>query len=170
MSWYLVQTKSSQEQNVELRLLQQKYDAYCPLTRADKRLQPAREIIPLFPNYVFVSAEEGETDFHPIRKTVGVLRIVSLSERNIDGIPYLMPTPVPGALIRSLKRLENEKGIHEIRHDYQQGDTIRIKSGPFHDVEAIVQRINGKDRVEALLEFMGSLQRVELDYRQVEPL
>ena len=169
-AWYVVQTRNCQEQNTEQALLAKGYTVYLPLTLMDKRLRKFPKVItPLFPTYLFIQMNEGEDDFHPIRFTPGVLKIVQMSIKTIDGVEYPYPTPIATHIIDGLRALEDEQGIHDIQIDYMHGDKVRIKRGAFHDCVAVVDGTK-ECSVFALLEILGQQQRVELDYREVELL
>ena len=169
MRWYLTQIKTGQEEATSLRLAAQGYITYLPITLADKRRRQ-NGTIPLFPGYTFCRMTEGTDDFHPVKKTPGVLRLISMSARkDDDGVMRLYPTPVPDNLIDALKQLETEQGIHVTDHDYKEGERIRILSGPLKDREAIVTG-TAQERIDALMEIMGQQQRMQFGYGEVEPI
>ena len=176
-SWFALQTVFNQEKNTQQALLLRGYTVYLPLTLMDKRrakrlkhpYPDLRITEPLFPCYLFVEMDEGKDDFHPIRFTPGVNKIVQMSIKIIDGVEYPYPTPVPSDIIVLLKALEDKQGIHQTQTDYNKGDKIRITYGSFHDVIAIVEGTK-EDRVFALLDILGKQQQIEFDYQQVEPI
>ena len=164
MTWFLLQVKTKQEIRCERLLKETGYGAYCPMTLPDKRKgEKVIDPIPLFPSYLFCQITTGVDDFHPIRKTPGVLRIVSLSMTEHG----LEPTKVPDQTIINLRAREDEQGIHDAPHDYQKGDSVRLKHGPLAGYEAIITGTS-ESRVYALLEYMGT-QAMKLDYREIEP-
>ena len=116
-----------------------------------------RESEPLFCNYVFVAVE---LQWHLIRWSPGVVgllmsrdgparvpdRIVEeLRSREVNGLVRLPPPPRP-----------------RIGAPFQQGDKVRVASGPMSGLCGLVSTMKPRERVEVLLEMLGSLQRVEL--------
>lgn len=167
MSWFCARTKVKSEFAVENRLEQAGFEAYCPRVLADQRLNPRHAVEPAFCGYVFLYIREGEDDLRPAKKTPGLVEIVSL---NSDSNGDRHPSPVPEGLIASLKALEDDQGVHVVKHDYAPGERARIRTGPFAGLEAVIQKTTPKKRVYALFEFMGKLQRMKFDYSELEPV
>lgn len=170
-AWYAVKCKHYRELETDIALNVRGIETYLPQTRKDKRNTHNKNLHtePLFPSYLFIHMNEGEDDFYVVDKTPGVIGTVKLTHREIDGEMYDYPTVVPDAIIEELKAREDEQGIHAVKYDYQKGDPIRIKSGPFHDVEALVTGTKD-ERVLALITILGKQQSIELNYGQVEPV
>jgi len=169
LNWYALTTKHGQEENTENALLARQYETYLPLTFKDKRKSRYPKSLitePMFPCYTFVRLNEGKDDFYPVSKVPGVVGIVKLTIR--DG--YKHPTPVPPGVIIALQQTENENGVHAIKFDYQCHDPIRIKAGPFKDQIAKIHSVRSSQRVIALLSIMGGEHKIELDYRQIQPI
>jgi len=70
-------------------------------------------------------------------------------------------------LIRRRLHDTEEMGYSNLK----QGDLVRIKSGPLRDLEAVFdQPLSAADRVRVLLDVMGRMTPVEIDYSQLTPL
>jgi len=155
-AWYVVATKSRDEEVAKVNLERQGYLVFLPTISLKKRRRghwtPVTE--PLFPGYLFVSLVFGNDDPAPIRSTVGCVGLVRF------GQTY---TPVPSELIARLRAAVSKDMAAPA--PFQSGDAVRLMSGPFVGLEAIYDMAKGEDRAQVLLEVLGRVQRltVELD-------
>jgi transcriptional antiterminator RfaH len=175
-NWYCLQTKHRQEEAAAAALKARGYFSYCPLTLTDKRkkrrITPEATFMPitepLFPLYLFVQMSEGIDDFYPITKTPGIVNIVKMTRRD-DG--YLYPSVIMDEIIQALRELEDEQGIHsKYQTDYLKGDKVRVVRGIFKDFTAEIATMSRVQRVDVLIEMMGSYRNIELHYRDIEPV
>lgn len=158
--WFCYQTKTRAEMAVERSLQRQGYETYNPQIWVDKRRAVIRVTEPMFPRYGFVHLAPGEDNFRPVLKAPGVVAMV----RN-----GLWPAVVPDSVISLLKQHEDALGFHTVtKRDYEEGDSVRIKSGPFEGYQAIVQA-RKFDRIIVLFDLMGKEVRAEVPRKQVEP-
>jgi len=166
-NWYPVQVVTRMETKVEERLRRIDYETYLPMALVDKRLRKTKDSViePLLPGYLFVRACEGTDEFRPIANTQGVLGFIRQRSKK-DGSIY--PSHISETLINMMKQHENDEGIHDIKHDYQPGDAIRISTGLFEGAEAIFHEPTKQGRLRAFVKFMGKNQLVMLDYQDVE--
>ena len=155
-SWYVVATKSRDEEIAKLNLERQGYSVFLPTISLKKRRRghwtPVTE--PLFPGYLFISLIFGDDDPAPIRSTVGCVGLVRF------GRTY---TPVPSELITSLQVVAGTESA--TLAPFQSGDAVRLMSGPFVGLEAIYDMAKGGERAQVLMEALGRVQRliVEMD-------
>ena len=65
------------------------------------------------------------------------------------------------------RRLE---GVEDVGYgNFQKGDRVRITSGPLRDLDAVFdQSLSSVDRVRILLDVMGRMTPVEIDYTQIQ--
>ena len=68
--WYLIKTKSRQENIAIKNLKNQNFNVYCPFTTISNK------IVALFPGYVFIQLDKNTQNWAPIRSTKGVLNFV----------------------------------------------------------------------------------------------
>ena len=68
--WYLIKTKSRQENIAIKNLKNQNFNVYCPFTTISNK------IVVLFPGYVFIQLDKNTQNWAPIRSTKGVLNFV----------------------------------------------------------------------------------------------
>lgn len=162
-AWYCVQTKVKSEFTAAENLKRQKYEVYLPLAFADKRTRrrTTSETSPLFPGYLFVRLSTGSDDWRPIQSTRGVMTLVRFGD---------IPAPVPAEIIDALIAHENEQGIHQVfETDYRQGEAVKVIDGPFEFLDAVIHS-NAKDRIFILLDILGNKTKVEVNYRDIEPM
>ncbi len=162
--WYAAYTQPRHEGLATEHLARQGFEVYFP--RYLKRRSHARKIeivpAPLFPRYVFVAFDAGESGWRVIRSTRG---IVDLVRNGLDPIPVLDP------IIEEIRaRQDNEGFVVLTRHlKLARGARVRIEEGPFAAYEAIFESQRDNERVIALLSLLGRKVVVDLPIRAVVP-
>ena len=154
--WFAVQTKVRQESLAEENLKRQHYTTYLPLIQVRKRRRDkwVEQIEPLFPGYVFLQLEVGETSVAPVRSTVGVLRLIEFGGKLAS---------IPDNIIGFLKGNEETSGLHStIEQPMQLGDIVEVLEGPFAGLKGIYQLQKSSQRVEVLMNILGSQQSITL--------
>ena len=68
--WYLIKTKSKQENTAIINLENQGYTSYCPIVKINKKN------VVLFPGYLFIYLDKHNENWSPIRSTKGVINFV----------------------------------------------------------------------------------------------
>jgi len=169
--WYALQCRK--DRDTECALSSRGYDVYMPLAFTDRRRLTIHATVehhtePLFPGYLFFQMSEGVDDFHPVSECPGVTRIVKMTVRD-DGLKY--PTVIPSEIIDILKDHEDEQGIRLYhKTDYEQGDEVRVTSGPFKDCMAEVSTLTKNQRIKVLIGIMNSIREIEVDYMSITPV
>ena len=150
-NWYVVATKTREEQKARINLERQGYSVFLPKVSLKKRRKGHWQVVTesLFPGYLFVALELGEDDPAPIRSTVGCIGLVRFAHAY---------TPVPGELIGSLQAIESE--TNAVEAPFKPGDKVRFVSGPFAGIEAVFDIARGGDRAQVLIEMLGRVQRI----------
>ena len=150
-NWYVVATKTREEEKAGVNLERQGYSVFLPTVSLKKRRKGHWQVVTesLFPGYLFVALELGEDDPAPIRSTVGCIGLVRFAHAY---------TPVPGELIESLQAIESE--ANDVEVPFKLGDKVRFVSGPFAGIEAVFDMARGGDRAQVLINMLGKLQRV----------
>lgn len=114
---------------------------------------------PFFPRYMFARLDWEETGLRGIQWTPGLTRVVAF-----DGQPAWLPDPNVDYLRR---RLGNVDGDDFLR--LKPGEPVRVKRGPFAELEAVFDsHLNGERRVAVLLRILGRHTRVILGADDVE--
>ena len=150
-NWYVVATKTREEEKARINLERQGYSVCLPKVSLKKRRKGHWQVVTesLFPGYLFVALELGEDDPAPIRSTVGCIGLVRFAH---------VYTPVPGELIESLQAIESE--ANDVEAPFKPGDKVRFVSGPFAGIEAVFDMARGGDRAQVLLQLLGKDQRI----------
>lgn len=160
-NWYLIQTKPRQTQRAEEQLNNQGYTVFLPLLEVE-RVRAKRRILvpePMFPNYLFIQLCRWTDNWHPIRSTRGVSRMVRFAADK--------PVPVPDEVIAAIQ--ERAHG-QEIKQWLKAGDRVQITRGCFHDMEAIFQSYDGEERVVLLLNFLHQQSRLKLPVTDIKAM
>ncbi|HEV2353640.1 MAG TPA: UpxY family transcription antiterminator [Puia sp.] len=139
-NWYAVYTKPRWEKKVYSRLVENGFEAYCPLNRVRKKWSDRLKWVeePLFKSYVFVKAEEEE--LAAVRMVNGVVNFV-----------YWLGKP---AIIRN-KEIEV---IHKFLSEYDEVQVVPVElrtesritilQGALMDKKAtVIKVLNNKVRV-----------------------
>ncbi len=155
--WYVIRAKPNRERVVLAQLTLQGLEVFYPSVRVNPvNPRSARERA-YFPGYLFAYLDLAAVGANSLRwmpSTVGLLEFGG------------EPAVVPGVLIAQLKRrigvIQAAGGL--VLADLQQGDSVKITSGPFAGYDAIFDlRLKGSDRVRVLLELLRRQVPLELD-------
>jgi transcription elongation factor/antiterminator RfaH len=158
MHWYALYTKPHKERQVNGLLLRQGIETYLPTVRRKYRRRDRPDQMVFFPCYLFARVDFDATPRSTIAWMPGMRRIVSTGDQ-----PAIVADEIV-ALVR--RRLE---GAEEVDPDGpQQGDRVRITSGPLRDLEAVFdQSLSSADRVRILLDVMGRMTPVDIDRSEI---
>ena len=141
-SWYACYTRARHEKRVDGRLCERGFDSYLPLVPRQRQWHDRKKVVhfPLFPSYVFVRT--------PLRDVTGVLGTPGVSTVvRFNG----RPVSIPDEEIANVRRLTlalaraNQVGV-EAGPTVDEGERIRVGSGPFEGIEGIVLELRGRDR------------------------
>ena len=152
-NWYLIKTKSRQE-NVAIKNLEnQKYSTYCPTVTIKNKH------IVLFPGYLFIHLDKERESWSPIRSTKGVVNFVRF------GLNFAQ---VPDTVIKFLKANEiiNKEKLNNL-NSFKSGDKIQITDGVFKNCIAIVKSSKPQERVILLLNILGQQQSITIKQESV---
>lgn len=152
--WYAVATKARNEALAKVNLERQGYCVFLPTISLKKRLRGrwTNVVEPLFPGYLFVALVLGADDPAPIRSTLGAIGLVRFGQNH---------TPVPSIFIAALQ--VSPGGAVEAPLPFNQGDKVRLISGPFAGIEAVFDMPRGEDRAYVLLKLLGKAQRLTVN-------
>jgi transcription termination/antitermination protein NusG len=175
--WFVVHTQSGYEkkvkQNLEARIHSMNaeeavYEVVIPMEdyvdfKNGKRIVAQRK---MFPGYLLVRAELDDTAWFVIRNTPGVTGFVGQGAK---------PSPLPR---RDVEAFLMPKGTEEQvanrakpRLEYEIGETVRVREGPFADFSGEVIEINEDQlRLKVLVNIFGRETPVELEFSKVAKL
>ena len=161
-SWFVVYTQPREEHIAEENLARQGYDAYWPRYR--KRVAHARKVrevsASLFPRYAF---DPLVTGWRNIRSTRGCIDVI---RNGFD------PTPVPNALVTSIRAREDEQGCVVLgkQAEFVKGQHIKLKGDAFQGQSLIFETMKDNDRVVVLMTLLGREFKVEVPVANVAPV
>lgn len=152
--WYVVRTKPQKEAHVVMWLGHAGVECFLPRIRSFAR------VCPLFPSYLFVSADFNlPSCYRMIKYTRGVVDILGNGEE---------PIPVSNEVIAIIKKRMNPQGFVELSSHLRPGQEILIRKGPFKDLMGILEGVaSDEQRVHVLLNLMQRQIRVEFPIQDV---
>lgn len=153
-NWYALHTKVNHERKVSRILSQRNIETYVPEIQLSTRDRV--KIRPFFPGYLFMHLDLDKTNPAHWQWTPGLRRIVAYGRK---------PIPVPEEVISLIKYELNEMASKKGRRsfDFEPGDIVRIKEGPFEDMLAIFDKETSPDgRVQVLLTALNRSVRLSI--------
>ena len=157
--WACAQTEPQREAAAQHFLGLAGYQTYLPRLRVvrARRGRKTETRPPLFPSYMFIVIERG---WWLARWCPGVVRLLTAGDA---------PMPVPDALITEIRGRERS-GLVELQKPpgLRAGDRVRILAGPFCGHLGLYAGMKPRQRVEVLLQLLGSMQRVTLPRGAIE--
>lgn len=173
--WYVVHTQSGYEKkvksNLEARIASMNmeeriYEVSIPLEDVVEFKNGKRVVVQkkMFPGYLLVRCRLDDDSWYVIRNTPGVTGFVGAGAK---------PSPL------RRKDVENFLGTKDVdadvasakikpRMQYELGETVRVKDGPFADFSGEVIELNAEQlKVKVLVNIFGRETPVELEFSQV---
>ena len=146
--WYLVKTKSRQENIAQKNLENQDYNVYCPFAEINNKQ------VVLFPGYIFIYLDNKSQDWSPIRSTKGVLHLVRF------GLNY---AKIPNNVIEFIKtnQLNTAEKLKNLSK-FKVGDKVQITEGVFKNCIAIFKSYKPDERVVLLMNLVGQQQNITI--------
>lgn len=155
--WYLVQCKPRQEARAQENLRNQYFSCYCPQHAVEKIRHGKKVVIqqPLFPGYIFINLCKLNDNWHSIRSTRGVLRMVTFAGEALA---------VDDEIINDLQTRLASIGDNPL---FQEGAPVTIINGPFKDLDAVFCKADGEERAIVLLSLLHRQQQIKLPLRSL---
>lgn len=153
-SWYLLYSKSRQEQRAQQHLANQGFESFAPHILV-KKLRAGKTVEinePLFPRYIFLKCPKP-LNLSTIRSTRGVAGLVRFGDKLAS-----VPTSLVHQLIQQQIVLQQQTPTQP----FQPGDKLEILNGPFASLNAVFQQADGEQRSIILLNFLG--QQLQLSF------
>jgi transcriptional antiterminator NusG len=176
--WYVVHTQSGYEkkvkQNLEARTQSMNmedaiFEVVIPMEDVIEFKQGQKQVVQkkMFPGYLLVRCRLDDDSWYVIRNTPGVTGFVGqgakpspLKRSDVDTFLAVKPEGEEAATKRGKPRLE-----------YEVGETVRVKEGPFADFSGEIIEINEDQlKVKVLVNIFGRETPVELEFSQVAKL
>ncbi len=158
ISWYAVQTQVRAEEKAVFNLRRQSFDVFLPQYKKTRRHARKTDVVlrPLFPGYVFVHMDTAKDQWHAIKGTFGVVRLISSGDT---------PSPIPFGIVEAIMERGDDGGVIQLQHKtLRRGDTVRIVDGPFAEYEGLFEEMIDEHRVILLLDLLGRKVRTQVPY------
>ena len=178
--WYVVHTQSGYEKKVELNLntrIQSMdmgdsiYEIVIPMEDVVEFKQGRKQTVQkkVFPGYLLVRCEMDDDTWFCIRNTPGVTGFVGQSHKGQK------PTPLSRREVETFLTAKGDGQDAPKRRapkmEYEVGESVRVKEGPFADFNGTVAEINTDHlKLKVLVNIFGRETLVEMDFSQVAKL
>lgn len=178
MNWFVLRVASNKEDSVRETLLRKiKIEGFTELvnrilvpTEKEKTIKGGKQRIlekKLYPGYVFVEMkleDDGRIPqdvFFLIKETTGVGDFIGTAGR-----PSPMSMPEIEKMLMASKPAEEQP---QVKMEFQKGDHIRIKEGPFQSMEGSVDELlPDQGKVRVIVTIFGRATPLELEYWLIE--
>jgi transcription termination/antitermination protein NusG len=178
--WYVVHTQSGYEKkvtaNLEARIqsmnMEDKiYEIVIPMEEVDEFKNGKKQTVQrkVFPGYLLVRCVMDDESWYCVRNTPGITGFVGQSRHGQK------PTPLSRREVKTFLTPKTE-GVdaaprRTAKLDYEEGESVRVKEGPFADFTGEIAEINADHmKLKVLVNIFGRETLVEMDFSQVAKL
>jgi transcription termination/antitermination protein NusG len=173
LKWYVVHAYSGMEKAVERNIIERIQRAGMQ-DRFGRILVPTEEVVEVkngvkrtterkfFPGYVLVEMVMDDESWHLVKHTSKVTGFVGGAKNR--------PAPISEDDVRKIVT-QMQEGSEKPRHkiEFQVGEYIRVKEGPFTDFNGTVEEVNyERNKLRVSVTIFGRATPVELEFSQVE--
>ncbi len=178
--WYVVHTQSGYEKKVTANLsariqsmnMEDKiFEVVIPMEEVDEFKNGKKQTVQrkVFPGYLLVRCRMDDESWYCVRNTPGITGFVGQSRHGQK------PTPLSRREVRTFLSPKTE-GVEaaprrKAKLDYEEGESVRVKEGPFADFTGEIAEINADHmKLKVLVNIFGRETLVEMDFSQVAKL
>ncbi len=178
--WYVVHTQSGYEKKVTANLAariqsmnaeDKIYEVVIPMEDVVEFKNGRKQVVQrkVFPGYLLVRCEMDDESWYVIRNTPGVTGFVGQSQKGQK------PTPLSRREVETFLAAKGEGEEVQTRKkpklEYEVGESVRVKEGPFADFSGQIAEINADHmKLKVLVNIFGRETLVEMDFSQVAKL
>lgn len=147
--WFALYTKSRAEKKVHQELSDLGFEVYLPLIKTLRQWSDRKKKVelPLIPSYVFVKVNEKEA--REVLEVYGAVAYITFEGKKV---------PIPESQMTDMKRIvEHDVPVEASAENIQQGDKVRIVTGPLRKMLGEVVEISGKRRFVVRIDMGYSL-------------
>lgn len=179
-NWYVVHTQSGYEKKVTANLnariqsmnMEDKiFEVVIPMEEVDEFKNGKKQTVQrkVFPGYLLVRCYMEDESWYCIRNTPGITGFVGQSRHGQK------PTPLSRKEIKTFLTPKTD-GVEsaprrKAKLDYEEGESVRVKEGPFADFTGEIAEINADHmKLKVLVNIFGRETLVEMDFSQVAKL
>ena len=174
--WYVVHTYAGYENKVKTNLhsrigsmqMEDKiFDVVIPMEDVMEIKGGKRQVVQkkVFPGYLLVKMIYDNDSWYVVRNTPGVTGFVSSGTGT-------KPTPLSRREVEKILAVKEEtQAKPQFRLEWEEGDVVRIITGPFADFTGSISEINvDQSKLKVLVNIFGRETPVELGFDQVAKL
>lgn len=170
--WYVVHTYAGYENRVKTNLasrihsmqMQDKiFDIHIPMEDVMEIKGGKKQVVKkkVFPGYLLVKMDYDNDSWYVVRNTPGVTGFVSAGTGT-------KPTPLSRREVEKILLVKEEEAKPVFRLEWEEGDVVRIISGPFADFNGTISEINvDQSKLKVLVNIFDRETPVELGFDQV---
>jgi transcription termination/antitermination protein NusG len=170
--WYVVHTYSGYENKVKANLesrihtMQMEgkiFGVHIPMEDVMEIKSGKKQVVKRkqFPGYLLVRMVYDNDSWYVVRNTPGVTGFVSAGTGT-------KPTPLSKHEVDKILAVKKEEVRPQVRLGFEEGDIVRITSGPFADFNGTINEINADQaKLKVLVNIFDRETPVELSFDQV---
>jgi len=175
--WYVVHTQSGYEKKVKsnleartqsMNMESRIYEVVIPMEDFVEFKGGKKQVVQkkVFPGYLLVRCRLDDDSWYVIRNTPGITGFVGTGSK---------PTPLRRKDVETFLAVKADDAEVQKRQkprlEYEVGETVRVKEGPFADFSGEIIEINEEQlKVKVLVNIFGRETPVELEFGQVAKL
>jgi transcription termination/antitermination protein NusG len=177
-AWYVIHSYAGYEnkvkQNLESRVVSMNmeeriYEVIIPMEEVIEFKNGKKVVVQkkVFPGYLLARLDLDDDSWYVVRNTPGVTGFVGSGAK---------PTPLSRREVENILQVKDESGATggrktKPRLEYEVGESVRVKEGPFADFTGTIAEINEIQlKLKVLVNIFGRETPVELDFAQVAKL
>jgi transcriptional antiterminator NusG len=177
MNWYTLKVQAEREEKIRRTIeakvrtappvVQEQFgrilvpsEHYTEIRGGKKRVTKQK----MYPGYLLIELDLTDDSWFIVTETGGVAGFVGSSRRH--------PVPMPEQEVaRLLREMEGKKEKPRPKIEFEVGDGVKIKEGPFENYDGSVEEVTpSKGLVKVSVSIFGRSTSVELEYSKVEKL
>jgi transcriptional antiterminator NusG len=170
--WYVIHTYAGYENKVKTNLesrihtmqMEDKiFDVVIPMEDVMEIKGGKKQVVQkkVFPGYLLVKMVYDDDSWYVVRNTPGVTGFVSSGTGQ-------KPTPLSRREVEKILVVKKEEVKPTFRLDFEEGDVVRIISGPFADFNGTISEINmDQSKVKVMVNIFDRETPVELSFDDV---
>jgi transcriptional antiterminator NusG len=170
--WYVVHTYAGYENKVKANLesrihtmqMEDKiFRVHIPMEDVMEIKSGKKQVVQkkVFPGYLLVKMLYDNDSWYVVRNTPGVTGFVSAGTGS-------KPTPLSKREVEKILVVKKEEKKPQVRLGFEEGDVVRIISGPFADFNGTISEINpDQAKLKVLVNIFDRETPVELSFDQV---
>jgi transcriptional antiterminator NusG len=178
--WFVVHTQSGYEKKVTANLnariqsmnMEDKiYEIVIPMEEVDEFKNGKKQTVmkKVFPGYLLVRCEMDDETWYCVRNTPGITGFVG------QAVKGQKPTPLSRGEVKTFlspkTTAQADAPRRKAKLDYEEGESVRVKEGPFADFTGEIAEINADHlKLKVLVNIFGRETLVEMDFSQVAKL